>query len=511
MQAKASKRKDTVPLGGVRQWLIAYPSAVPAIIFLAISVVTLLSVFAIETGARHSESLQTRKIAASIASELGHEANIAVSYMHAGAVVLSSRGRPTPELLQQFSTEMEGDFEVPGAGPMGWLSRVDLADVDGQASPMFQETLAAVQGSGAPSSSGRLMIAGPEGGEVPAFLIVMPVLAGNTAEVEPRGFVHRAFNANMFLAAALDLAIENDLAVRLFDGMEDEAALLAERSSTAFTSNVIEKPIQIANRTMRLEVAAPTPALLTPLSVVTLLLGLSVAALLAMLARILTRQIAKDNARLEFFEEQHSIRNSLTRELNHRVKNTLANVLSLLSLTRRRADNLDDFAEGLAGRIRALSATHDLLTNSEWGTTPIASVVKAELAHVSAAREHEVEIEGPDVELAPNDALTLGQAIHELATNAAKYGALSDDVGRVSITWSLVDPDLAEVEWLEAGGPEVSEVRGSGFGTELIQKIVAHELRHPVELHFDTGGVRCTMRVPVRPAGEFQLRDQLAG
>ncbi len=509
MHAKASKQKDTVSLGGIRQWLIAYPSAVPALIFIAISAITLLSVFAIEAGARHTESLKTRKIASSIASELSHEANIAVSYMHAGAVVLSSSGRATPDMLQQFSAEMEGDFEVPGAGPMGWMPLADADDGDEQASPMLQETLAAVQASGAPSASGRLMIAGPDGGEVPAFVIVMPVEDGDVAQ--PQSFVHRAFNANMFLSSALDLADENDLAVRLFDGMGDQAALLAERTSTASSKDVTENPVQIAGRTMRLEVAAPTPAFLTPLSVVTLLLGLSVAALLAALARILTRQMAKDNARLEFYEEQHSIRNSLTRELNHRVKNTLANVLSLLSLTRRRADNLDDFAEGLAGRIRALSATHDLLTNSEWGTTPIASVVKAELAHVSAAREHEVEIEGPDVELAPNDALTFGQAIHELATNAAKYGALSADAGRVSITWSLVEPDLAEVEWLEAGGPKVSEARGRGFGTELIQKIVAHELRHPVDLQFHTAGVRCALRVPIRLAGEFQLRDQPAG
>ncbi len=507
MHAKASKQKDTVSLGGIRQWLIAYPSAVPALIFIAISAVTLLSVFAIEASARHSESVQTRKITASIASELSHEAYVAVSYMHAGAVVLSSSDRATPDLLQQFSAEMEGDFEVPGAGRMDWLPLTDLENVDERVSPALQQTAAAVRASGAPSASGKTMFAVTEGVEAPAFLIVMPV----QEEGALKGFVHRAFNANMFLSSALDLAVENDLTVRLLDGADDQAALLAERSSTAPTTNVMTNPVQVAGRAMRLEVAAPTPALLTPLSVVTLLLGLSVAVLLAALARILTRQMAKDNARLEFFEEQHSIRNSLTRELNHRVKNTLANVLSLLSLTRRRADNLDDFAEGLAGRIRALSATHDLLTNSEWGTTPIASVVKAELAHVSAAREHEIEIEGPDVELAPNDALTFGQAIHELATNAAKYGALSADAGRVSITWSLIEPDLAEVEWLEAGGPEVSEARGRGFGTELIQKIVAHELRHPVDLQFDTAGVRCALRVPVRPAGEFQLRDQPEG
>ncbi|MDZ7882738.1 MAG: HWE histidine kinase domain-containing protein [Mycobacterium sp.] len=113
---------------------------------------------------------------------------------------------------------------------------------------------------------------------------------------------------------------------------------------------------------------------------VTLVFGLALASLLMLLARLLTQQAFEDQARLAFFEEQHSIRNSLTRELNHRVKNTLANVLSILSLTRRRASGLDDFADSLEGRIRALSATHDLLTVTDWGTTPIRAVIEAEVA-----------------------------------------------------------------------------------------------------------------------------------
>lgn len=137
---------------------------------------------------------------------------------------------------------------------------------------------------------------------------------------------------------------------------------------------------------------------------------------------MLTWQALEDETSLRWFEEQASIRNSLTRELNHRVKNTLASVLSIIALTRRRATNLGEFAHGLDGRIRALSATHDLLTRSDWGTTPVRAVVEAELLPYADASDHEVDIAGPDVELAPNDALSLGLAMHELATNAAKYG-----------------------------------------------------------------------------------------
>src|SRR5690606_5977956 len=117
-------------------------------------------------------------------------------------------------------------------------------------------------------------------------------------------------------------------------------------------------------------------------------------------------------------------------------------VLSIIALTRRRATNLHEFADGLDGRIRALSATHDLLTQSDWGTTPIRSVVQAELLPYAQDGDHRIDLQGPDIELAPNDALSLGLATHELATNAAKYGALSKPGGTVSVHWRLIKEAL---------------------------------------------------------------------
>jgi two-component sensor histidine kinase len=227
-----------------------------------------------------------------------------------------------------------------------------------------------------------------------------------------------------------------------------------------------------------------------------------------LVARLMTQQALEDGRSLDLLFEQNSIRNSLTRELNHRVKNTLANVLSIVALTRRRATGLDDFAEGIDARIRALSATHDLLTQSEWGTTPLRSVIEVELAPYAHDRDHEIVLDGPVVELAPNDALSLGLAVHELATNAAKFGALSVAGGRIEVRWKAQGEALARIEWIESGGPVVTKPLQRGFGTELIEKIVAHELRHPVELDFDTSGVRCTLLVPVRQLGQFALREK---
>jgi two-component sensor histidine kinase len=126
-------------------------------------------------------------------------------------------------------------------------------------------------------------------------------------------------------------------------------------------------------------------------------------------------------------------------------------VLSIIALTRRRATDLDSFVESLEGRIRALSATHDLLTQSEWGHAGRPGDPRrtgALCARDRAPCRHR----GPDVQLAPNDALSLGLAIHELATNAAKYGALSVPGGRVSVRWELAGDATARISWEERGG-----------------------------------------------------------
>ena len=147
-----------------------------------------------------------------------------------------------------------------------------------------------------------------------------------------------------------------------------------------------------------------------------------------------------------------------------------------------------------------------MLTQSEWGTTPIRSVVEVELAPYARDQDHSLDLVGPHTELAPNDALSLGLAIHELATNAAKFGSLSVPGGVVAVHWSQVNDTLAKIEWIESKGPPVDKPRRRGFGTDLIEKIVAHELRHPVELDFCPEGVRCTLLVPVREPSEFELR-----
>ncbi len=357
-----------------------------------------------------------------------------------------------------------------------------------------------------PTASGPTVLVQEGQGTAPGFLIFMPVFNASAGDRQLKGFILSPFNAQDFLVSAAELVDRHGLGVRLYDGAPEDEILLGSLDDEEASGEALQQTVRVANRDMTLIIQAAGGSVLSAMSLITLLFGLAVASLLMIVTRLLTQQALEDQRSLNWFAEQNSIRNSLSRELNHRVKNTLANVLSIVALTRRRAHDVEDFADGLDGRIRALSATHDLLTQSEWGTTPIAAVVGAELAPYAHDESHRVICEGPTVELAPNDALSLGLALHELATNASKYGSLSMEGGTVSVTWQLAADNLARLHWEERGGPPVPQQRARGFGTDLIEKIVAHELRHPVELEFAPEGVRCTLLVPVRERSAFEIR-----
>ncbi|MBV7266051.1 CHASE domain-containing protein [Erythrobacter ani] len=549
------RRKRFSSRGRTRRWLLDYPRAIPLMIFAAIAAVTVLSVFSIESNVRARETAQMSKYGQSIASALERRGNSFSAYLRAGAALFSSVEEVTPQVFNQFVSELRLNIEYEGSEGIGWAAIASPSDdgiFDGSTgtlqpdfappetaslrtapvtylSPdsernlrtlgynMYSDPVRAAAMDEArqtvrPTASGKVSLTYEEGDDAPGFAIFMPVYGGDPvtrdSETSLAGFVYSTINAERFVDSAIENADASDLGLRLYDGAIAPERLLVTRALEDEPTHEIERAVSIGNRELVLVVESDDPQMLSPLSMVTLLFGLAVASLLMLLARLLTRQAAEDQSRLAFFEEQHSIRNSLTRELNHRVKNTLANVLSILSLTRRRSTDLDEFADSLEGRIRSLSATHDLLTGTDWGTTPLKAIVEAELQHFRKGAENSVSIEGPPVDLAPNDALSFGLAIHELATNAAKFGSLSVPHGEVAIAWKLLDKNLAEVEWVERCGPAVPTARSRGFGTDLIEKIVAHELKQPVELSFEKDGVRCKLRVPVRRRDQFQIREE---
>ena len=536
-----------------KRWLVRYPRAIPVAIFLLIAAITVLSVFAIERGedARAAGQLRTR--VAAIASALERRSNASSAYLRAGAALLATLDEIPASRFRRFVSELRLDADYRGTEGIGWAMVVHPDEIEAFNALMAQENSGRVtlypQPDGStpyavpvtylhpeternqlalgfdmfsepvrraamleaerttrPTASGRVVLRQEGEGGAPGFLIYMPVFEQAPSGRRLKGYIYSPFNAPDFLASALELENAQGYDVSLYDGPAESGNLLAQAGrGNAAGERVIER-VAIGAEPWTLEVTALDGGDLSGLSMITIIFGLLVAGLLMLLVRMLTQQAIEDEASLRWFEEQASIRNSLTRELNHRVKNTLANVLSIIALTRRRAHDLEEFADGLDGRIRALSATHDLLTQSDWGTTPIRAVIEAELLPYVQDSDHQIDLQGPLIELAPNDALSLGLATHELATNAAKYGALSQPGGQVAVHWKLISEALVRLEWQERGGPPVARQRGRGFGTDLIERIVAHELKHEVLLEFRPEGVRCVLTIPVRQPSQFAMR-----
>jgi two-component sensor histidine kinase len=187
---------------------------------------------------------------------------------------------------------------------------------------------------------------------------------------------------------------------------------------------------------------------------------------------------------------------TMLHELNHRVKNTLATVQSLA----RQSRGGEEQVVQLENRILALSKTHDLLTRRDWTRAPLRQVLENELSPYRSGEGH-VTLIGEEVELPPRYVLALGMTAHELTTNAAKYGALSTDEGRVSVAWRVglgeSGRERLHIEWRETGGPPVSQPRRRGFGSRLITGGIARELDGDVRLDFAPEGLRCIIDVPL--------------
>jgi two-component sensor histidine kinase len=178
----------------------------------------------------------------------------------------------------------------------------------------------------------------------------------------------------------------------------------------------------------------------------------------------------------------------LLNELNHRIKNTFATVQAIASQTLRNAHDLPSAQEALERRIASMAQTHDLLTASSWTGAQLSDVVSRILA---AFAPNQIEVSGPAVELPSGHVLAISMALHELATNAVKYGALSCPEGRVTMQWQLQDGMLS-MDWTEHGGPPVVPPTRSGFGSRLLERTV-RGLGGEASLAYEARGLRCRM------------------
>ena len=194
-------------------------------------------------------------------------------------------------------------------------------------------------------------------------------------------------------------------------------------------------------------------------------------------------------------EEQQRV---LLRELNHRMKNSFAAVRSIAAQTLSHAASPEEFQRSFEGRLAALSRASTLLAAGDWQAADLRSVIEASLEPFRT--DHNLRLRGPNVSLPSEMMLTIGLALHELATNAAKYGAFSVPEGRVEIAWELQGEAGSRrliLDWTEQGGPPVEEPERRGFGRTLIERSVAYELDGNAELTFAPEGVRCHIEVPL--------------
>jgi two-component sensor histidine kinase/CheY-like chemotaxis protein len=189
---------------------------------------------------------------------------------------------------------------------------------------------------------------------------------------------------------------------------------------------------------------------------------------------------------------------TLMREVNHRSKNMLALVHAVAKQTA--SAGADDFLERFGDRVQALAASQDLLVQTDWEGADLAALIESQLLHFKDLVGERIMLGGPKVELAPRAAQTLGMALHELATNAAKYGALSNGNGSVEICWQLTqgeeEPHLA-IEWTEKDGPPVVAPKRLGFGRRVAKTLVESALGAQVTLDYAETGVRWTLRCPL--------------
>lgn len=223
------------------------------------------------------------------------------------------------------------------------------------------------------------------------------------------------------------------------------------------------------------------------------------------LGRLVMNLIALRNEikRRKEAEKQHEL---LAAELHHRVKNTLATVQAVIQLSLRSAKDLDGFGASIGRRIASLANTHTLLSGRQWGLVSFKELLVTELAPYDGNRR--VVIEGDDFKMASQSAVSLGLVIHELATNASKYGSLSNENGKLSINWTLAATDnntVIDLNWVESGGPTIAEPGASGFGSMLLKRLLTGQMNGRFDPQFAPEGLRlrAVAEIPVPTPGHF--------
>ena len=551
---------DAVPIlrkKKLSEFLISNPRVAPVAAFVLAIVATLLVAVSVERANRLEKRIAVTEQVTALGQDLERRAAATQAYLVSGAALFGSGLDVDQATFDRFAATLQSDKDYQGILALGWSERVPAAQLGGfvravlaQGMPSHQvwpkprgaqgpvDTIKYIaplspinrrllgfnmhsepsraaamdraELTGKPAITG-LVRAVQFGTEAPRFVFLMytPVFAdgpGGAGQSAVKGFIFSTMRGEEFIMASVTHLAASKLDLEIYDEAETPSRLLFHKGSAIADGQAVTSRITIADHEWIVKSAALPANVLSQTGMLILLAGLIIAALLLFIVRLAIQQALFDRQQLLVRQEQDAIRATLTRELNHRIKNTLANVLSILSLSRRNATDLDSFVQIFDGRVRALSATHNLLMQTSWGPTSVVQVIHTEMAPYFENDPPRIALEGPDAMIAPNDALSLGLLIHELVTNAAKYGALSNASGTVALTWDFTEGHRLLFSWREEGGPPPPTDRRRGFGSDLIEKVISRELHSDIKLEFAATGVRVSFAVPIRQVGAFALR-----
>ena len=466
-------------------WFHRYPRGWPILLFLIASIGTAVSVMAIERSDKQRREIELDRNLTEIASSLQRRVTENIALLRAGSALFAMQREVTHDQIAEFSSDLQASGNLYGSLGFGWAPllrasqapayearrqsngnpsfamrpsassvsgtgrrysvpvtyiepetafNLSMVGYDMYSEPVRRAAIDRAMATGKPVASGKVQLVGNGKTSATGFFIYMPVLDARQGPV--KGFVYSPFRADDFIDSAAELYRNDEIEISIYDETIAPANLLSQRRVAGSSGASMDRKIDVGNHSWVIRISDKQTGTLSTTARVTLFFGVITSLMVMAIGRLITRRAADDRKVLEWLSRQSAIRNSLTRELNHRVKKLrLANVLSIAALTRRRSTNIDTFTESLTARIRALSATHDLLSQSDWSNAPLGEVVQSELAPYVDGKDSHVSMDGPPIKLAPNDAMSLGLAIHELATNAAKYGALSTTNGRVHVLW----------------------------------------------------------------------------
>ncbi|MBK5948493.1 hypothetical protein CH339_01735 [Rhodobium orientis] len=342
------------------------------------------------------------------------------------------------------------------------------------------------------------------------FLVYLP-FAGKTAPPSGRasstlpydGFIYAPFRAGDFHTAVLRRMPATPLLMKSYDKADPDLVYFrSEGYETARNDGgfAAQREIGIAGRTWVYEFRrAVEPGFITanivPLAV--LMVSLLLAATLAIAMHSQRKALAAARALHRLSEKTLQEKDLMLQEMKHRIKNSIARMMAISRQTAASSDTLDEFTKSFTARLQAMATAQDVLTRTHWQHTDLRELLVTELAQVFGDDIEEDLIKGPPVDLNETATQAFGLTFHELATNAMKYGGMSDDGGELAIAWTLsgIGEATLVLEWAERGAP-VTEPQSAGFGTKLIDANIRGELGGSIERIYGDTGLTIIISVP---------------